>query len=109
MFVENVTLYVKSKKISMGGSSIVVGPHGDFYGSSGTTQTIVDYLPEDQEAINLLKQTEVTYELVDLTICSFTTRLKARINGIKTPTLVLNGRKIIGIQNIKQALKDIET
>jgi len=106
--MEDSTLYVKSKRISVHKSPILEVHHGHVFGTfSETIQTMVNYLPEDQEAIDLLKQPNLAYRLVDLNACPFMARVKARIIGIRTPTLVLNGRKIVGVENIKQALKDV--
>jgi len=44
-----------------------------------------------------------------LTHCPLTTRLKARISRMKTPTFIFKEKKIVGVENIKQALGDFKT
>ena len=108
--MEDLTLYVKSKKISVHKSPILEVHHRHVFGTfSETFQSIINYLPEDQEAIALLNQAKLAYRLVDLNTCPFMTRLKARMNGTKTPTLILNHRKIVGLENIKEALRELKT
>jgi glutaredoxin len=69
-----------------------------------------NYKPEDQKAVDLLKETGAPYRVVDLSDCSFMMQLKAKIFGInETPTLILNGVKIKGLENIKKALQEITT
>jgi len=67
------------------------------------TQNVTFYPEEDQKAIELLNGKNIKFELVDLSKCSFTTRLKAKIKGInKTPTLILDDGTILkGIQQIE--------
>lgn len=108
--MENIVLYVKSKKVSIGQSASFDIAHGVYMGSSsGTSQTFKNYLTEDEEAIKVLKESGFSYTLVDLTESSSATRLKARIGGIRTPTMILNGKKVVGLENIKQALRQIKT
>lgn len=108
--MENLTLYVKSKKISVHKSSSLEVHHGQVFGTfSRTVQTMVNYPPEDQEALNLLNQVGADYKLIDLTDCPLIMWLKARISRMKTPTLIWNDRKIVGVENIRQALKDFKT
>jgi len=112
MFTENPVLYVRSKKTTTGDSRFAypAHPHGYNFGAFlGSARTIVNYLPEDQEAIKLLSQTEIRYKLIDLTHCPLTTRLKARISRMKTPTFIFKEKKIVGVENIKQALGDFKT
>lgn len=61
-----------------------------------------NYKIQDKEAIDLLEKLEISFNLVDLSNCSLMFKLKTKITRIdKTPTLVLNNRKIEGIKNIK--------
>lgn len=103
----NLVLYVKSKKITLGSSSSFnIDHHGSVISTSPVTiQKFRNYSEEDQEAISLLEEARMVYTLVDLTENSFIMRLKAKISGIKTPTLILDNKKIVGVENIKQALR----
>lgn len=106
--VDNLILYVKSEKIPIVRYSEGVTGHA-CTGAYRATQTDCIYKPEDKEALDLLKEVGTTYKLIDLSDCPFSTQLKAKITGVnETPTLVLNGRKIKGSQNIKQALHKIK-
>ena len=112
--MEHVILYVKSKKISMGDSDVSyptqsLTSHGYIFGPyTGKAKVIVNYLPEDQESINLLNQARIAYKLIDLTRCGFLTRLKADISRIETPTLILDDTRIVGVENIKRVLKNVK-
>jgi hypothetical protein len=92
----------------VGESSVFIDPTDGCYVVTRPKEVIQTHSPQDQEVIDILNQTQIPYKLVDLCYCRFITRLKARISGIKTPTLILNERKIIGVENIKQALKDFK-
>ena len=102
----NAILYVKSEKIQMAQYSEGVPGH-PCTGAYRATQTMHNYKPEDQKAIDLLKEAGVPHQLVDLSECSAAARLKAKITGInETPTLLMNGKKIKGVENISQALQE---
>jgi len=83
----------------------------DSYGALPmATQVTYKYKQEEEEAVNLLKEAGIAYRLVDLSNCSFTVLLKAKISGInEEPTLVLNHKKIKGIENIKKFLQELKT
>lgn len=68
-------------------------------------QNFTAYAEEDQKAIEFLDERGIHYELVDLSKCAMTVKLKAKLNGInRTPTLVLdNGTKLDGILQIEQS------
>ena len=103
-----VILYVKSEKIPVIQYSESVSGH-PCTGAYQATDTISGYKPEDQEIIEFLEKAGITYKLVDLSNCPLTAQLKAKIAGInETPTLVLNGAKIKGLEDIRQALQRIE-
>lgn len=107
-----IILYVKSRKFLVSQSSyftygLNIGD-GYFKGFPETTQA-TEYTLEDQEAINILNQAKIAYTLIDLNRCSLMTRLKAKFNRIKTPTLFLDGKKVVGVKKIKEALKDVKT
>jgi len=105
----NPVLYVKSEKIPLVEYGEGVPGHPCTI-ALRTTQTIYNYKSEDQKAMDLLKEAGIAYKLVDLSDCSFTTQLKAKIIGVnKTPTMVLNNRKIKGAQNIRHVLEEIKT
>lgn len=105
----NVTLYIKSEKIPVMRYS--EGLHGHpCIATDRAPQTFYNNKPEDQNAMALLKEAGITHRIVDLSDCSFTVQLKAKIIKVNdTPTLVLNGRKIKGLENIKQALHEVRT
>jgi len=105
--MSEVILYVRSKKVSFGKSPGFSSEHGQVTIYSGSLTTTRSYEPEDQEAISLLDEGKVAYTLVDLTESSLAVRLKARLGGVKTPTIVWNGKKIVGIENVRQALKEM--
>lgn len=107
--MDDFILYVKSEKISIFKYSEGV-PHHPCTGAYRASQTIRNYTEQDEEAAELLNEAGITHKLIDLSDCSFIKQLKAKITGInETPTLILNGKKIKGIQNIKQALHQIES
>lgn len=104
----NLTLYVKSEKISIVQYSEGIPGH-PCTAAYRVKEIFERFKPEDEEAINLLNEAGIDYNLVDLSDCPFTTQLAAKIRGInETPTLVLeSGEKIKGVQNIKQMLLKI--
>jgi len=105
----NLILYVKSEKIPIVEHTQGVPGH-PCTGGFRATQTIYNYKPEDQKAIDLLKDAGIDHKIIDLSDCSFTAQLKAKILGVnETPTLVLNDRRIKGADNIKQVLQEIKT
>lgn len=93
-------LFVKS--ISTG--SIERSPRFFFHTCDLRRRKYLDFYPrEDQEAIEFLKDRDVSFNLTDLSKHSFLTRLKAKMSGInQTPTLILdNGTKLKGITQIR--------
>lgn len=68
------------------------------------TENLTFYLEEDREAIEFLTQRGIKFNLIDLSNCPLSFRLKAKIARInKTPTLVLDdGTKLKGVQRIKE-------
>jgi glutaredoxin len=101
----NVILYVKSEKIQMTQYSEAVHGH-PCTGAYRATQTMRNYKPEDQKAIDLLKEAGLSHQLVNLSECSAAARLKAKLTGVnETPTLLLKGKMIKGAENISQALQ----
>lgn len=106
---DNASLYVKSTKIpaSVGYSRPV--PDHSCTDAFVAIQIIHCYEYEDQKAIDLLKESGITHELIDLSNCPFTVRLKAKIRRInETPTLIWNDEKIIGPENIQRLLEKIK-
>ena len=105
---EMAILYVKSEKIPIVKHS--VGIHGHpCTAADRAVQTHTLLTPEDQEAKELVEKSGVSFKIIDLGECSFLTQIKAKISGInKTPTLILNGKAIRGIQNIRKALQDFQ-
>ncbi|MEM4703836.1 MAG: hypothetical protein QXJ02_02050, partial [Candidatus Bathyarchaeia archaeon] len=102
-------LYIKSEKISI--VEYVEGiPGHPCTGAYRATQTVHSYKPQDREANDLLEESGVAYKLVDLCNCSFLMQLKAKLDGVnETPTLVFKGKKIKGLEQIKQALREVKT
>jgi hypothetical protein len=72
-----------------------------------TVKNITFYPEEDEEAIEFLKSKKISFELIDLSHCSFLIRTQVKIKGInRTPTLVLDdGTKLEGIKQIKSHFK----
>jgi len=106
---DNPVLYIKSEKIPIIEHTQGVSGH-PCTGGFRATQTIYNYKPEDQKAIDLLKEAGIDHKIIDLSDCPFTDQLKAKITGVnETPTLVFNDRKIKGAENIKQVLQEIKT
>lgn len=105
----NILLYVKSEKIPIVQYTEGLSGH-PCTAAFRATQVTYNYKPEDQKAMDLLEKAGIAYEVVDLSDCSFIMQLKAKIFGInETPTLILNGVKIKGLENIKRALQEIRT
>jgi hypothetical protein len=108
--MDSAILYVRSKEISLGQSPRLACYHGYVATYTGPTAAgpVCCYDSQDQEAINLLNRSGIVYKLVDLSKCSFALRLKAKLSGWKTPTMMCSEKKVVGTENIKQALKEIE-
>ena len=70
-------------------------------------KNITFYSEEDEEAIELLKSKNISFDLIDLSNCSFAFKIKAKLKGIaSTPTLILDdGTKLKGIEQIKAHFK----
>jgi hypothetical protein len=104
-------LYVKSQKTDVvsydavpGGSAIA-----DRCAAGYVSRSVLSgYRPEEEKALTILRGKGVKFSLVDLSMCPFVTRLRARVTGIKkTPTLVLDdGNKIEGINRIKDYIDE---
>jgi glutaredoxin len=104
----NILLYVKSGKVFIVPRTEGIYGH-PCSGARKAAQTFHNYKPEDQKAIDLLKEAGQNLQIIDLTNCSFATQLMAKMKGInETPTLVMNGRKIKGLENIAQILLEIK-
>ncbi|MCJ7631732.1 hypothetical protein MUP77_04950 [Candidatus Bathyarchaeota archaeon] len=108
--MDSAILYVRSKEISLGESPKLAGHHGHVATYTGPTAAGPNcyYDSQDQEAINLLNRSGIAYKLVDLSKCTFALRLKVKLSGWKTPTMMCSEKKVVGMENIKQALKEIE-
>ena len=106
--MSEIVLYVRSKEVSFGTSPGFSSVYGQVTVHSGSLRTTRSYGPDDQEAINLLEENKIAYTLVDLTGSSFAVRLKAKLGGVKTPTMTWNEKKIVGTEDIKQALKEVK-
>jgi glutaredoxin len=105
----NILLYVKSEKISIAQYTEGLSGH-PCTAAFRAIQVTYNYKPEDQKAMDLLKEAGIAYKVVDLSDCSFMMQLKAKMFGInETPTLILNGVKVKGLKNIKKTLQEIRT
>jgi glutaredoxin len=105
----SILLYVKSEKVSIVPITEGIYDH-PCSGARRATQTFHNYKPEDQKAMDLLEEAGTNHQIIDLSNCSFATQLMAKIKGInETPTLIMNGRKIKGSENITQILQEIKT
>jgi len=103
--MSDTILYVRSKEISVGGSPELSGHHGyasTYRGSSGPNLNY--YEPQDQEAINLMEKNKMVYTLVDLTKSPLALRLRAKLSGLKTPTVIWYRKKAVGVESIKRLL-----
>ena len=106
-------MYVASSKASSGGSPnappVYYNSMNFPTGSAGSPRDFMVLKSEDEEAVNSLRKKGIAFETVDLTRSPFVSRLRFRLSGMKTPTVVMNGRKLAGLQNIKEALEEKET
>jgi len=102
-------LYIKSEKIDLVEYTMPHQTMGGHYCSAGYRSKGVmrKHSFEDEQAIKYLTSNGFSFDLVDLSDCSFGTRLEAKISRInKTPSLVLDdGTKIKGIEQIREYLK----
>jgi len=104
----NILLYVKSEKVPL--VQHTEGIYGHPCSAPRATQTFHNYKPEDQKAIDLLEKAGINHQIIDLANCSLATQFMAKIKDINaTPTLIMNGKKIKGLENIKQILQEIKT
>lgn len=98
-------LYVKSRRVDVLQYTMPNVREGGHWCSAGyRSQTALTGLTTDEEeALTELKSRNMSFTLVDLSACTFGTRLRARMNGInRTPTLILDdGTKIEGINQIR--------
>jgi len=105
---EDFKLYVKSDKVYVTQYTMPHQSGGGHWCSAGyrTQSTLSGLKPEDQKAKELLDNAGTHYTLIDLSNCPFITQLKAKLAGInETPTLVINGRIIKGLEKIRHALQ----
>jgi len=106
-------LYVKSQRSDVLQYTMPNVTGGGHWCSAGyrSQSAHTGFSREDEEALTELKTKNTTFNLVDLSTCTFETRLKARMTGInKTPTLILDDRtKIEGINQIKEYAKNRRT
>ncbi len=61
----------------------------------------------NQQVISLLEKDKISHVLVDLTKSSPAVQLKAILRGVKTPTIMSNEKKIVDVENVKQAPKEM--
>lgn len=98
-------LYVKSVKTDQVEYTMPHKSGGGHWCSAGyRSRGVMKYFtPEDNEAIEYLKQKGFSFNLIDLSDCSFKIRLQARVSRInQTSTLILDdSTRINGIEKIK--------
>jgi hypothetical protein len=103
-------LYVASSKASSGGSPnappIYYNSMSFPTGYAGSPRDFMILKSEDKEAADFLRKKGIAFETVDLTSSSFVSRVRFRLSGMKTPLLVMNGRKLVGLQKIKETLEE---
>ena len=96
-------LYVKSEKIDAELKYTI--PHRGHWCTAGyMSQGTEKYLfPKDKDAVEFLEQKGISFNLIDLSECSFMTRLRAKLSGInKTPTLILDDdTRLKGVEQIR--------
>lgn len=99
-------LFVKSQKADMVEYTMPNLSGGGHWCSAGYRKQgiLTSYSSEDEEALTGLRSKSVNFSLVDLSVCPFETRLKAKMSGVnRTPTLILdNGTRIEGINRIRE-------
>lgn len=106
--MQSIVLYLKSEKYDLIGYDLAVPGHGcsGAYRSKGTEFVFKE---DDAEAKLLMENCEprLAFEAVDLTQCSFLKRLQAKFAALnKTPTLVVDGRKYRGLEDIRKFLEE---
>ena len=104
---ESTVLYVKSKKFEQVQWAM---PQPDHYCTAGYQSSKTDFVldEEDKKVVEMLERTGIPYTLVDLCSTRAIARLKARIGGISTtPTLIFQGQKLEGLEQITSALKTL--
>jgi hypothetical protein len=106
-------LYVKSQRVDVLQYTMPNVREGGHYCSAGyrSQNALIGYSTEDEEALAELKSRNMSFSLIDLSACTFGTRLRARMTGIKrTPAIILDdGTKIEGINQIREYLKSPST
>ena len=106
-------LYVRSTRTSEAEKPPIVLDHfGIYYDPTSDSRTAFarettnSYSSEEQFCIELLQRTGCLHEVIDLSNCSLLARFKARMAGLsKTPLLVLDNKRIRGLENIREFLK----
>ena len=103
-------LYVRSQKTDVVSHDVVrTGEVMERQRYELSRSVLTNYTPEDEEALTSLRSKGVKFSLVDLSMCPFGTRLRARVNGIKrTPTLVSDdGDRFEGANRIKDYITEM--
>lgn len=104
---DSVILYVKSRKISSyEGEPGVTGHHGYAGGPASSSPTFAFYKPEDQDAIEILKVKGMAHEIRDISLAPFFSRIRMGLTIVRTPTLVMEERKAVGLDRIRQMLNE---
>jgi len=109
--MEKAILYVTSRRVSSGGSpNNIFGYYNSMNfpsSSSGPPRDFRALKAEDEEAINILKKRNVTFEIVDLSQFSYVKRLVSSLRiGMRTPTLITKDGKLVGLENIRNVIEE---
>lgn len=106
-------LFVKSQKADIVQYTMPNLSGGGHWCSAGyrSQGVLKSYSQEDEEALTNLKSKGVNFSIIDLSVCPFEARLRAKLSGVnRTPTLILDdGTKIKGIDRIKEYTKNLST
>jgi glutaredoxin len=111
--MQKTVLYVASRNASSGGSPnappVYFNSMNFPAGSSGSPRDFIILKPEDQEAIGILRKNGITFKIVDLSQSTHVKRFVLKISGMRTPTLIINDKKLVGLENIKKVMEERRT
>ena len=76
-------LYVKSQRVDVLQYTMPNVRDGGHYCSAGyrSQNALIGYSMEDEEALTELKSRNMSFRLIDLSACTFGTRMRARMTG----------------------------
>ena len=107
--MSSMILYAKSKKFDHVGYTMLNISGGGHWCSAGyrSKGTEFVYTKDDAQAKTLLEKLSPSLSIVDLSQCDFSTKMRAILTGLRTtPTLVVDGEKYKGLENIKRFLNE---